>query len=55
MARAKRSTVAVNNGANLGFEEAMKRLTTQFKEQFVEFSKLEETIRKNLKGVGYEI
>lgn len=32
-----------------------KRLTTQLKEQFAESSKLEEMIRKNLKGLSCEI
>lgn len=60
-----------SNGANLGFEnqlwaavaedygelfeEKMKRLVTQLNEQFVESDKLKATIKKNLKGLGYEL
>lgn len=35
------------------FEEKMKRLTTELAGQFEESSKLEATIKKNLKGLGY--
>jgi len=38
------------------FEEKMARLTSELKEpEFKESKKLEEEIRKNLKGLGYEI
>lgn len=36
------------------FEEKMQRLTAQLKTQFAEGAKLEEQIRKNLAGFGYE-
>jgi type I restriction enzyme M protein len=32
----------------------MKRLTAQLAEQFAESSRLEQEIRNNLKGLGYE-
>ncbi len=35
------------------FEEKMKRLTTQLHDQFAESDKLEATIKKNLKRLGY--
>lgn len=35
------------------FDQKMKRLTDQLKQQFVESAKLEEAIRENLKKVGY--
>jgi type I restriction enzyme M protein len=35
------------------FDEKMKHLTAQLNEQFAESAKLEATIRKNLKGLGY--
>lgn len=37
------------------FEEKMKKLTKELGEQFKEAEKLEKEIRKNLKGLGYEI
>jgi type I restriction enzyme M protein len=37
------------------FEEKMKKLTKELGEQFEEAEKLEREIRKNLKGLGYEI
>jgi type I restriction enzyme M protein len=37
------------------FDEKMKRLTAKLAEQFQESARLEETIRKNLKGLGYEV
>jgi len=37
------------------FEEKMKSLTTELKEQFAESKKLEAEIRNNLKGIGFEI
>jgi type I restriction enzyme M protein len=36
------------------FEEKMERLTSELAEQFVKSRKLEEEIRENLKGIGYE-
>lgn len=36
------------------FEEKMNALTTKLAEQFTKSSELEGTIRKNLKGIGYE-
>lgn len=44
-----------SNGANLGFEEKMKRLTGELSEQFKKSAELEREIGKNLKGLGYEI
>ena len=35
------------------FEEKMERLTTQLQEQFAESDKLEKTIKKNLKVLGF--
>src|SRR5574344_1181743 len=37
------------------FEENMKSLTEELSKQFEESHKLEEEIKKNLKGIGYEI
>lgn len=37
------------------FEEKMKKLTKELKEQFEESKKLEKEIRKNLKGIGYDL
>ena len=37
------------------FEEKMKRLTGELSEQFKKSDKLETEIKKNLKGLGYEI
>ncbi len=37
------------------FEEKMKYLTNQLTAQFTESKKLEDAIKKNLKGLGYEI
>lgn len=37
------------------FEEKMKRLTTELAEQFKKSKELEEEIKKNLEGIGYEI
>lgn len=37
------------------FAEKMQRLTAQLKIQFEESAKLEEQIRKNLAGLGYDI
>jgi type I restriction enzyme M protein len=36
------------------FEEKMERLTSELAEQFAKSRKLEEEIRENLKGIGYE-
>jgi type I restriction enzyme M protein len=37
------------------FEDKMKRLTAILREQFHESTRLEKTIRANLKGLGFEI
>ncbi|MFH1314389.1 MAG: class I SAM-dependent DNA methyltransferase [Candidatus Eisenbacteria bacterium] len=37
------------------FDEKMRRLTGQLADQFKESRKLEKAIRRNLKGIGYEI
>lgn len=37
------------------FEEKMARLTAALKEQFAEGTRLEEEIRKNLAGLGYDL
>lgn len=37
------------------FEEKMKRLTNELSGQFIKSAELEKEIRKNLKGLGYEI
>ncbi len=37
------------------FEEKMKKLTNELSEQFKKSKELEEEIRKNLKGMGYQI
>ena len=37
------------------FEEKMARLTKELYEQFAEAKKLEEEIRKNLKGLGFDV
>ena len=36
------------------FDEKMKTLTDKLAEQFAQGEKLQQTIRKNLKGIGYE-
>ena len=36
------------------FEEKMDRMTSELAEQFAKSRKLEEEIRENLKGIGYE-
>ena len=37
------------------FEEKMERLTSELSEQFAESKCLEEEIRKNLKGLGFDV
>jgi type I restriction enzyme M protein len=37
------------------FEEKMTRLTSELSEQFVESRRLEDEIRKNLKGLGFDV
>jgi len=37
------------------FDEKMKRLTAKLEEQFAESARLEQAIKKNLKGLGYKI
>ena len=37
------------------FEEKMKRLTGELSDQFKQSKELEERIRKNLKGIGFEV
>jgi len=37
------------------FEDKMKRLTSELSEQFLKSDKLEEEIKKNLKGLGYNL
>jgi len=37
------------------FEEKMKKLTSELSEQFKKSHELESGIKKNLKGLGYEI
>lgn len=37
------------------FEEKMRKLTNELSEQFKESKELEGEIRKNLKGIGYQI
>ena len=37
------------------FEEKMKTLTSELKEQFEESHNLEEEIKRNLKAIGYDI
>ena len=37
------------------FEEKMKRLTEELSQMFKQSHKLEEEIRKNLEGIGYEV
>ncbi|MEA2081515.1 MAG: N-6 DNA methylase, partial [Elusimicrobiota bacterium] len=37
------------------FEEKMKKLTAELKDQFKESKKLETEIKRNLNGIGYEI
>jgi len=44
-----------SNGANLGFEEKMARLTRKLEEQFTESAMLEAAIRRNLRELGYEL
>jgi len=38
-----------------GFDLKMKRLTSELREQFKKSHQLEEEIKKNLKGIGYEV
>lgn len=37
------------------FDEKMKRLTAELSQQMQESQRLDEEIKKNLKGIGYEI
>jgi len=37
------------------FEEKMERLTKELSEQFDESKRLEDEIRKNLKGLGFDV
>jgi len=37
------------------FEEKMERLTSELSEQFAESKRLEAEIRKNLKGLGFDV
>jgi len=37
------------------FDEKMKRLTSELAEQFKESARLEEEIKKNLEGLGYDL
>ena len=37
------------------FDEKMKRLTSELREEFEESKELEEKIKENLKGIGYEL
>jgi len=37
------------------FDEKMKRLTAELREQFAESARLEEEIRANLRSLGYEL
>ena len=66
MARTK-SSASENSAANLGFEaklwlaaagepfeEKMPRLVAELRAQFAESAKLEQAIKKNLGGLGYE-
>lgn len=39
----------------VAFDEKMKKLTSELSRQFEESKCLEEEIKKNLKGLGYEI
>lgn len=45
----------VQQDDGIPFEEKMKSLTEELSKQFEESHKLEEEIKKNLKGIGYEI
>ena len=44
-----------NNGATLGFEVGLCRPMEALSEQFVELRQLEDEIRKNLKGLGFDV
>jgi type I restriction enzyme M protein len=37
------------------FEEKMKKLTAELKDQFTESHQLEEKIKENLKSIGYDL
>jgi type I restriction enzyme M protein len=39
----------------VAFEEKMKKLTTELKEQMAESFRLNDEIKKNLSSIGYEI
>ena len=41
-------------GDGIPFDEKMRTLTAKLAEQFAKGTELEKTIRKNLKGIGYE-
>ncbi len=44
-----------SGGANLGFEQKMKRLTAELSEQMREGKKLDEEIKNNLNSLGWNI
>jgi hypothetical protein len=48
-------TVAVLTFSSEPFEEKMPRLVAELQAQFAEYAKLEQTIKANLKGLGYEL
>jgi len=51
MARKSKNT----NGATLGFEVVLCRCMEALSEQFAESKRLEEKIRKTLKGLGFDV
>jgi len=51
---ARRKSAKNANGAT-PFEEKITRLTKELSAQFAESKKLEEEIRRNLKGLGFDV
>jgi len=44
-----------NNGATLGFKMALCRPVEALSRQFAKSKRLEDAIRKNLKGLGFDV
>ena len=50
---AKQKTSSKDSSATIGFEAKMPRLVAELNGQFAESAKLEQTIKRNLEGLGY--
>jgi len=49
------SASRIRQAGNEPFEEKMARLTAELSEQFGESKRLEDEIRKNIKGLGFDV